>query len=128
MASENLEQPTGGGKTMAGEFDSRLTVLERHAISTEKRLDGVDTKLDQIMAAVTVAGAKPSFEPAKIIGFVKDMGILIGMAAAAIIYISANLNSAPLAVMQVRMDNLGKRLEDAEAVARWKPEIADARR
>ena len=54
MATENLDQNTGGTRTMAGEFDSRLTVLTRHAISTERRLDGVDTKLDQIMAAVTV--------------------------------------------------------------------------
>lgn len=52
---------------MAGEFDSRLTVLERHAISTEKRLDGVDTKLDQIMGAVTVAGAEPTFNPAAVV-------------------------------------------------------------
>lgn len=60
MASEYIDQSTGGGTRAMGEFDSRLTVLERHAISTEKRLDGVDTKLDQIMAAVTNAEAKPS--------------------------------------------------------------------
>ena len=47
MAIENLDQNTGGTRTMAGEFDSRLTV---------------DAKLDQIMAAVTVAGAKPASE------------------------------------------------------------------
>lgn len=60
MAIEILDGNQSGGKTMAGGFDSRLTVLERHAISTKKRLDGVDNKLDQIMAVVTKAEAKPA--------------------------------------------------------------------
>jgi hypothetical protein len=128
MAINHLDGNSDGARAMPGEFDARLTVLERHAISTEKRLDGVDTKLDQIMAAVTVAGAKPAFNPAAVVGFIKDAGILIGMAAAAIIYISANLNSAPLAVMQVKMDNISQRLGDTEDRLRWKPEIADSRR
>lgn len=81
------------------DFDSRLTVLERHAISTEKRLDGVDAKLDQIVAAVTWAESKPQFNPAAIMSFVKDAGLLIGMAAAAIIYIATNISNTPLTLL-----------------------------
>lgn len=61
------------------------------------------------------------------LGFVKDAGILIGMAGAAIIYISANPNSAPLAVMQVQMGHIAQRLGDTEERLRWRPEIADSR-
>lgn len=80
----------------------------------------VDTKLNQIMALRHGCRGEPAFNPAAVVGFVKDAGILIGMAAAAIIYISANLNSAPLAVMQVRMETISQRLGEAEDRLRWK--------
>jgi hypothetical protein len=42
-------------------------------------------------------------------------GILVAMAASAIIYISANFNSAPIAIMQTKMETIGKRLDQGDA-------------
>jgi hypothetical protein len=105
------------------DFGSRLALLERHAQSTEKRLDNVDSALGRIEAALTKAEAKPAFDPARILAFVKDAGILVGMGAAAIIYIAANISSTPLAVMASDVAALSKRVETMEFANRWKAEI-----
>jgi hypothetical protein len=123
MAFEQLDGNASGGKTMAGEFDSRLTILERHAISTVKRLDAVDGKLDQIVAAVTRAESKPQFNPAAIMSFVKDAGILIGMAAAAIIYIATNISNTPLTLLDHKVGELSRQI----AAEGWKARVEGRR-
>lgn len=109
-------------------FDSRLSRLEGHAVATEKRLDNVDSALGRIEAALNKAQGKPTFEPTKILSFVRDAGVLLGMAAAVIIYISTNLSSTPIAVMKTEMAQLSQRLGDAEERLRWRPEIANSRK
>jgi hypothetical protein len=102
---------------MAGELDSRLTVLERHAISTEKRLDGVDAKLDQIVTAVTRAESKPQFNPAAIISFVKDAAILVGLASAAIVYVTSAHVGTDLVLLNFKVGQLSRQ---ADANSGWK--------
>ncbi|WP_088346519.1 MULTISPECIES: hypothetical protein [Rhodomicrobium] len=115
-------------QTVADDFGSRLALLERHAQSTEKRLDNVDSALGRIEAALSKAEGRPAFEPMKILSFVKDAGILIGMGAAAIIFISTSINSSPMAVMESQLSSVMKRLEAVETALRWKTEFSDARR
>jgi hypothetical protein len=77
---------------------------------------------------LNTAAGKPAFEPMKILSFIKDAGILIGMGAAAIIFIASNLSSAPLAVLESQLSSITKRLEVAETALRWKTEVTGARR
>lgn len=45
-------------------FNSRLSLLEQHAQMTERRLDGLDTKLDRVLSVVTAqeAGKGPGLQ------------------------------------------------------------------
>jgi hypothetical protein len=61
MASEILDGNQSGGKTMAGEFDSRLTVLERHAVSI-KRITSVPDE-DPTDPSVRCAGVERRPQP-----------------------------------------------------------------
>jgi len=108
------------------EFDGRLVALERHAISTEKRLDGVDIKLDAIMSAVTKAESRPHVSLTQILGVVKDAGILLGMIVAGIVYVSANRTSADMALMDYKISQLTK---DASppAPASWQAKVVPRR-
>jgi len=105
------------------DFDSRLVVLERHAASTEKRLDGVDSKLDAIMAALNKAEAKPQFNPAAIVGFVKDAAILVGLGAAAIIYVASAHVGSDLALLNYKMSQLTRQMEPAPQTLSWRADV-----
>lgn len=89
------------------EYGSRLSNLEGHAQTTERRLETVDrtltshsTVLEEIRLAVTKQEAVPKFQPSQWLSLAKDMALLVGLAGAAIIYIAGNLSSSPLALLK----------------------------
>lgn len=152
MANGSLSPGNGNGngrirvsQLALNEYGSRLSRLEDHALSTERRLDEHSSKLDKIYTAVSVQEAVPKFSFGVALGYVKDAGILIGLAGAAIIYISSNISNAPLALlksdqaasvallkgqqesgfmmMQRELASMQKRLDSAEFARNWQGKV-----
>jgi hypothetical protein len=115
-------KPAPKGSSMT-DFDSRLVVLERHAASTEKRLDGVDSKLDAIMAALNKAEAAPRYNPAAIVGFIKDASILVGLAAAAIVYVASAHIGTDMALLNYKVAQITRQMEPAPQTLSWRADV-----
>jgi hypothetical protein len=112
------------------EYGARLSRLEDHAMSTERRLDEHNSKLDLIHSAVTKQELTPKFSFGVALSYIKDVGLLTAMAGAAIIYISSNISSAPIAIVKAEHESsmalvqkdlamLNRRLDSAEFARNW---------
>jgi hypothetical protein len=109
--------------------EHRLNQLERQYSVTDSRLDNVENmlasqgqKIDQIVSAVTQVSAKPVFNPAAILSFVRDAAVLIGLAASSIIYIATNISDKPVALLSQRIDSVEQRMSLMPSIGLgWKP-------
>jgi hypothetical protein len=89
------------------EVYTRLGSVEKHNAQIESRLGAVEhtlighgDKLDRIVQAVS---GHRSFDPLYILKFIAMAAAIVSAAAAAITYVSANINAPQLAVLEYRM-------------------------
>ena len=107
----------------AEDVRGRLTALERHAISTEKRLDAVDltlnnhgSKLDAIMAAVTEQRALRGPGLSEMIRTASSFATAGAILAALMIYIITSVMQGPLTTLSERQTVIRDNVKEETAL------------
>ena len=85
--------------------------LEDRQISQGKTLDGLGMKLDQVIHAVTVQGARPRYEIGKIMTIIASGVVIFGATASGIVYIAGNVSAPSILANKMRLDFIDQRLD-----------------
>jgi hypothetical protein len=92
-------------------MSDRISIIERNLAATDSRihvlersLDQIAQKMDHLITVITRHEAAPQYDPNSIIDFVLKATILFGLITTGIIYVSSNVNSARLAVLEHHID------------------------
>lgn len=94
--------------------DSQITSLGNRMTGVENKLDDVASVMHKIDNKITAQAAQPHFNIDKVVSLVKDISIMIGMAVAAIIWVTTGQFSGPAARQDETNKQVVKRLDGIE--------------
>lgn len=103
-------------------ISERLATLERNTENGFSELrtqvtglikDAKETQ-SNIVQLMTEIKNQPKFNPQQIVGYIKDIGILVAMGAGAIIWIATAINQAPTSMLQRDITYLDNRMDRME--------------
>lgn len=121
--------------------DDRLGTLERHAVKTESRLDGIErtqvdhgAKLERIVNAVTGFESRPRFDVHKILSSVRDLVVVASVFASLSLWFvltitAANDKATELEIkhqaekVEIKLSAFRERLAWLENGLRWTAQI-----
>lgn len=118
--------------------DSHITSLDNRMTGVENKLDGVASVIHKIDNKITAQAAQPQFNIDRVVSLVKDISIMIGMAVAAIIWVTAGQFSGQTARQDENNKQVSHRLSTIESQTAqiaaqvqeklgWMPSTSDVR-
>jgi hypothetical protein len=103
-------------------YDGRLSTVERNYQELRNEVRGITVELERVGRSFDKFSAKidgsPKITLHQILTQIKDVGVLIGMASAAIIFIATSISSVPIATIQKDVTIIAQRLDRLDLVSR----------
>jgi hypothetical protein len=98
--------------------DDRLGTLERHAVKTESRLDGIErtqvdhgVKLERIVTAVTQFDSRPKFDVHKILSSVRDLVVVASVFSTLAVWFVLTLTASNDKAVELSIKHEAERVE-----------------
>lgn len=106
---------------MTQEIENRVSHVETQLAALTGHVERQGAKLEEIFKAVTKQEARPAFNIPSVLSVVKDLGIVIGLAAGATIYMATNISDKPVSLLTQRIDRLESQQDKLVDRVVWKP-------